>query len=140
VTDYADELLRNTGVGEAEARRHAQRSFDEAIPMGLATPGHWFFSAADAECGEHVGLLWIARQQRGALSVIWIFDIWVDEPMRGHGYGRALMELAHEEAARQGADRIELNVYGDNERARHLYESLGYVEMSRQMVKVLDKD
>jgi GNAT superfamily N-acetyltransferase len=139
VADYADELLRNTGIGPEEAERHARRSFDEAIPLGLATPGHRLLSAADAETGEHVGLLWIARQQRGGLDVIWIFDIWVDEPVRGRGYGRALMELAQEEAERLGVDRIELNVYGDNQRARTLYESLGYTEMSRQMVKVLDK-
>jgi ribosomal protein S18 acetylase RimI-like enzyme len=58
--------------------------------------------------------------------------------MRGRGYGRCLMELAQEEAEGMGIARIELNVYGDNPRARALYESLGYVEMSRQMYKVLD--
>ena len=138
--EYAEELLRNTGIDAEEARGYADRSFTEAIPHGLTTPGHRFLTAADADTGEHVGMLWIARQQRGATDLIWIFDIWVEEPMRGRGYGRLLMELAEEQAAGLGVDRIELNVYGDNARARHLYESLGYKEMSRQMVKVMRED
>ena len=38
-----------------------------------------------------------------------------------------------------GMHRIELNVFGDNAHAQHLYESLGYVEMARQMGKDLDE-
>ena len=37
-----------------------------------------------------------------------------------------------------GLGRIELNVHADNEVARSLYESAGYREMRRQMVKLLD--
>jgi ribosomal protein S18 acetylase RimI-like enzyme len=138
VPEYADELIRNTGIAREEAERHAQRAFGAALPYGLTTPDHRFLTAADADTGEHVGVLWTARQRRDGAELVWIFDIWVDEPMRGRGYGRCLMELAEEEARGMGVARIELNVYGDNARARNLYESLGYTEMSRQMYKVLD--
>jgi ribosomal protein S18 acetylase RimI-like enzyme len=138
VEKYADELHRNTGIERDDARRHAERTFSATLPFGLSTPDHRFLTAADADTGEHVGLLWIARQRREGAELIWIFDIWVDEPMRGRGYGRALMELAETEAQRMGVARVELNVYGDNARARGLYESLGFVEMSRQMFKVLN--
>ena len=37
-----------------------------------------------------------------------------------------------------GVSRIELNVYADNEVARRLYETTGYLETSRNMVKLLD--
>jgi hypothetical protein len=37
-----------------------------------------------------------------------------------------------------GMRRIELNVFGDNVRAKRLSESLAYVEMARQMGKDLD--
>jgi ribosomal protein S18 acetylase RimI-like enzyme len=137
VGDYADELVRNTGIGPEAARRHAQVTFDGDIPFGLTTPDHRFLSVADADTGEHVGILWTARRRRDGAESLWIFHIWVEEPLRGRGYGRALMELAEEEAEATGVARIELNVYGDNARARQLYESLGYVEMSRQMFKVL---
>ena len=48
------------------------------------------------------------------------------------------MELIVDEARAVGVSRIELNVFADNPVARHLYETEGYVEMSRQMVKLLD--
>ena len=138
VSEYADELLRNTGIGREQAGNHAERTFGAALPFGLTTPDHRFLTAADADSGDHVGILWTARQRRDDTDLIWIFDIRVDEPKRGRGYGRCLMELAQEEAEGMGIARIELNVYGDNPRARALYESFGYVEMSRQMYKVLD--
>jgi RimJ/RimL family protein N-acetyltransferase len=36
-----------------------------------------------------------------------------------------------------GLSRIELNVFGFNHRARNLYTSLGFVEIERQMYKLL---
>jgi ribosomal protein S18 acetylase RimI-like enzyme len=41
------------------------------------------------------------------------------------------------EARARGFARAGLNVYGDNHVARRLYESLGYVETSRQLHKEL---
>jgi ribosomal protein S18 acetylase RimI-like enzyme len=137
VPEYADELERNTGIGREAAEQHAARSYRDALPDGIATPEHAFLTAQDADTGEHVGLLWLARQRRDGADVIWVFDVWVEEAMRGRGYGRRLMELAEERAVASGVRRLELNVYRDNERARRLYASLGYVEMSRQMFKPL---
>ncbi len=70
---------------------------------------------------------------------MWIYDIYVEESLRGKGYGRRLIELAEEEARRAGVTRMELNVARDNEGARSLYESVGYREMSRQMYKVVSE-
>lgn len=47
---------------------------------------------------------------------------------RGGGIGRALMLAAEEWARGVGVRRITLGVFADNERARKLYLSLGYVE------------
>lgn len=44
----------------------------------------------------------------------------------GHGFGRAMLELMHERAREQGAERILLEVRADNPRAQHLYERNGY--------------
>jgi ribosomal protein S18 acetylase RimI-like enzyme len=48
------------------------------------------------------------------------------------------MELFEAEARREGFTRIELNVWGGNERARSLYRTLGYAELAVQMGKPLD--
>lgn len=134
---YADEMQRNAGIGRPEALRHAERVFEELLPDGVTTRGHRLLLAFDAATAAKVGLLWVAEQRREGAPVGWIYDIEVEEPLRGRGYGRALMVLAEEQARAMGIMRLELNVFGDNPVARSLYESLGYVEMSRQLFKDL---
>jgi ribosomal protein S18 acetylase RimI-like enzyme len=136
---YADEIMRNAGVSAEDAAAHSDDSFSDLLPRGVETPGHQLFVAADAESGERVGLLWLTTQRRRGASATWIYDIYVEEALRGKGYGRCLMELAEDEARRAGVTRMELNVARDNEGARSLYESMGYREMSRQMYKVVSK-
>jgi len=137
VPSYVDDLVRNTAIPRGEAELLARRTFEELLPDGRETADHRFLVATDGETGDRVGILWLATQWRAGARVLWIYDIVVDEPLRGRGYGRALMEHVEELAAADGIDRVELNVFGDNLRARTLYRSLGYTEMSRQMYKTL---
>jgi GNAT superfamily N-acetyltransferase len=137
VPAYADDLLRNTAIPWAEADRLARRTLEDVLPHGRETSDHRFLVATDEATGDRVGILWLAVQRRAGAPVLWIYDIVVDEPLRGHGYGRALMTQVEELAVADGILRIELNVFGDNPRARALYASLGYTEMSRQMYKAL---
>ena len=46
---------------------------------------------------------------------------------RGQGLGKILMDILHLLALRRGADKVRLRVRANNERALHLYKSLGYV-------------
>lgn len=134
---YAEDVRRNSGVRPADARRHAERALAEILPDGLASPGHRLLIAEDPP-GTRVGVLWLARLRREGVATAWIYDVLVDEPLRGRGYGRRLMELAEGLARDLEAERLELNVFGDNARAHRLYDSLGFVEMSRQLYKPLD--
>ena len=85
-----------------------------------------------------MGWLWLALQNpRAEAGVGFTYDITVDEALRGRGYGRAAMELAEEEARRNGLHALALNVFGHNAIARALYSSLGYSETSVQMRKEL---
>ena len=93
--------------------------------------------AEDDETGEEIGWLWIAERDSDAGKVAWIYDIVVDEALRGRGYGRALMAEAELLAGKMGLSRIELNVFADNAVARSMYESSGYRETARQMAKDL---
>jgi GNAT superfamily N-acetyltransferase len=137
VPDYAAEVQRNSGIGDRAASAHAERVFRDLLPQGLATAGNRLLIAEDPATGERVGLLWIARQRREGVAAAWIYDVMVEEPLRGKGYGRSIMQLAEDQAREMGVARLELNVFGDNAVARRLYTSLGYVEMSRQMGKEL---
>ena len=47
----------------------------------------------------------------------------------GLGLGTLLMEKALEQAKENGFTQVELGVFADNDRARHLYRKLGFTEM-----------
>ena len=53
------------------------------------------------------------------------------EGYRDRGIGRRLMAALETEARRLGRRRIDLTVWGANDRAYHLYASMGYREMGR---------
>jgi len=56
----------------------------------------------------------------------WLEDLWVRESARRTGLGRALTEFAFERARARGCARIQLDVNTANEKAKALYESLGF--------------
>jgi ribosomal protein S18 acetylase RimI-like enzyme len=57
-----------------------------------------------------------------------IEDVFVTEAGRGHGVGRALLELATERALERGCRRMELDVNEDNAAALALYRAFGFRE------------
>ena len=140
IDDYAAELERNgKAVGEA-AIEASRASFSSLLPDGVATPGQVLLVAEDPEDGGHIGLLWFGPSTDDPATA-WVYDVTVDEEQRGHGWGRAIMHAFEGEARARGFARAGLNVYADNDVARRLYESLGYLETARQLHKDLgDED
>jgi ribosomal protein S18 acetylase RimI-like enzyme len=137
VGDYANELVRNGRASAETAMTRAQESFDTLLPDGLGSAGQVLLIAEDAGDGRRVGHLWFGPSGDDA-SRAWVYDVTVDEADRGRGYGRAIMRAFEDQARERGYARVGLNVFGDNEIARRLYESLGYGEVARQMTKDLD--
>jgi ribosomal protein S18 acetylase RimI-like enzyme len=80
--------------------------------------------------GEVVGHLWYAILHDEA----YVYDLLVEPAYRGKGYARAAMQCFAREAAAQGVAQLALNVFSENDVARRLYASLGYVAVSQQMV------
>ena len=56
----------------------------------------------------------------------YLAELYVVPAKRGHGIGRALMEVAMQTARDTGATHIDLNTSEDDVAARALYESLGF--------------
>ncbi len=136
---YAGDLVRNGSLTPEDALEQATKEVDALLPDGLATPGHHLLVAEEVDSGRRVGHLWFGPRSRNPdPSVAWLYDLFVEEASRGRGVGRALMQLVEVEVRAAGMRRIELNVFGDNAHAQHLYESLAYVEMARQLGKDLD--
>jgi len=70
----------------------------------------------------------------------WLEDLYVEEPARGSGVGRALVELAFERALARGARRIELDTNERNAGAIALYESLGFSASSKAHGELSGRD
>jgi ribosomal protein S18 acetylase RimI-like enzyme len=133
---YIAEIVASGSLSRAAAEERARREEVELLPQGLDTPGQLIFRL---EVGEQpVGWLWLSLQHPlGDPGVGFIYDIVVDEPFRGRGYGREAMQQAEQEAKRNGLHALALNVFGHNKIARDLYLSLGYRETSIRMKKDL---
>ena len=135
IEGYAEDLLRNGRVSASLAPERDRTSFESALPDELDTPGHAVWIGEDPATGEEIGCLWLGPGEDP--SVAWVFTVEVWEPFRGNGYGTALMQAFEEEARARGFAAVGLNVFAHNTVARHLYESLGYDEIARQMTKKL---
>ncbi|WP_211315634.1 GNAT family N-acetyltransferase [Rathayibacter caricis] len=131
---YVADRLR-AGDDAAAAERNADASHDRVFPEGRLAPGHDVLRILDD--GVPVGVIWVGPHPQELEGVAWIWDVEVDEPFRGHGFGRAAMLLAEEHALARGYRALALNVFGFNTTARGLYESLGYETTAVQMRKEL---
>jgi GNAT superfamily N-acetyltransferase len=83
--------------------------------------------------GRIVGVLVLALTPDGFL----LENVAVHPTRRGTGLGRALLELAEDEARRAGFDSIYLYTHEKMSENRALYARIGYVEYDRRFEKGL---
>jgi ribosomal protein S18 acetylase RimI-like enzyme len=136
ITEYAAEHVRAGNWSKEEAERLAAEETDGLLPDGVDSAG-MVLLVAEVD-GDSVGLVWVG-QSPGEREGWWIYDIEVVPEQRRRGYARTLLQAAEREARRGGADSIGLNVFGGNDAARRLYDSLGYQVTSVQMRKTLSR-
>jgi ribosomal protein S18 acetylase RimI-like enzyme len=133
---YAEQRAAALGRPVEETLAEAVAETEHLLPNGSATDGHHFLRVLDSD--EPVGWLWIGPHpdKHGAA---WIWDIEIAEAAQGRGIGRATMLAAEELMTAEGASDLGLNVFGNNQRAIALYESLDYSVVSMRMIKRLDR-
>ncbi|MGH2464711.1 MAG: GNAT family N-acetyltransferase [Candidatus Limnocylindrales bacterium] len=136
IAGHADDQVR-IGAWPAEgADARAAAVLAVLLPDGQLTADHQFMSIVN-EDGLTVGALWFAPDRGDAHRAIFIWDIVIGEEFRGRGYGRAALTALEPVVRALGYDEISLHVFGDNDVARSLYRSAGYVETNVSMVKRL---
>ena len=133
VEGYARNLVESRGMTPDRARAAAAGDLDRLLPDGVDSAGALVFTAKVD--GGVVGWIWLGLGNDGDPAHAWIYNVEVDEPFRGRGYGRAVIEAAEAELAGRGVTRLGLNVFGTNTVARRLYESMGFTVDAVQMSK-----
>ena len=133
---YAQQMVDFGGIAEADAAAKARVDMERYWPGGRPAEGHHVF-AAEVD-GEVIGHLWLSvHSPEDVTGQGWIFDIEVDDAHRGQGLGRQLMLAALDKAKALGCTSIKLNVFGGNDVAIRLYQSLGFRTAQMQMTKQL---
>jgi GNAT superfamily N-acetyltransferase len=64
----------------------------------------------------------------------------VDEPARGQGIARALLDAVIADAERQGCERVEVTLRPERKEAEALYRSLGFEDRPLRLVRQLRRD
>ena len=131
IAEYASSLFRAGIFSEHEAQADARRQTAMMLPRGIATQSHsWFV----IRFGENVvGTLWLFESRMDASGHV--FDVEILAEYRGKGFGRAAMIAAENYFRGRNARYLELNVFGYNDVARGLYESLGYVSVEESFIR-----
>lgn len=93
-----------------------------------ASRGDAFLGVAESSAAERLGYVFATTRQdyfTGA-KLAHVEILAVEEKAEGRGAARALMEAAEAWAVSRGYAGVTLNVFATNQRARGLYEHLGY--------------
>jgi ribosomal protein S18 acetylase RimI-like enzyme len=109
-----------------------------ARELANPTPGSVFLVAEDA-LGSPLGFVWLKTERDYFIDapVGHIIDIAVVKEGEGRGVGRALMAAAERWAEDAGYPWLTLHVFEGNDRARRLYEKVGYLPEWTRMLKKL---
>jgi ribosomal protein S18 acetylase RimI-like enzyme len=124
------------GHPPAEAARRAELAVEELLPDGAATAGVALrvLTHDDAD----VGRVWVALDHGPRSDCdAYVYEVEVDEAVRGRGHGRTLMLVAEREARAAGARTLGLHVLAANTPAVSLYSSLGYRTVEHHFHKPL---
>jgi ribosomal protein S18 acetylase RimI-like enzyme len=107
-----------------------------ARELANPTPGSAFLVAEDA-LGRPLGFVWLKTERDYFIDrpVGHIIDIAVVKEGEGRGIGRTLMAAAERWAEDAGYPWLTLHVFEGNDRARRLYEKVGFLPEWTRMLK-----
>ena len=114
-------------LAEVEPRPH-QRDFVAPVTRYLCLAhygGEWHPLAIEAD-GTIVGhVMWAVDEEDGST---WLGGLVVDATQQGRGIGRATVDVFLDRFTEDGKTDVALSYSPDNEVARALYQSMGFVE------------
>ncbi len=122
-------LLAAEDEAETEVLRH--------LPHGQRTENNFFYHLKN-DANLALGYLWFGLRTKSGKRQLFIYDILVEVPHRGKGFGRFMLQWLEVQAKLLSAKEISLHVLGYNKVARELYESAGYEVTNVYMAKPIN--
>lgn len=136
IVDYADEIVANFGHTLDKGRAIAAKELADDLPQGVSTQGHHLLCIEASGSGT-IGYLWYQLFDEG--NTAFILDFMLFERFRGQGKGEATLKALEEQLLQKGVEQIKLRVAFKNNRARYLYEKVGFNVTGYNMSKILEK-
>ena len=140
--DEVVELLRQVHEEHRQRRPQWFKPFDRTAALEgqrflLSRDGAQMFVArVDGVCLGYALVCERVREEnafRYASRSLVVDQMAVSNTHRRQGIGTRLMERIRREAARRGAQRVELNVYSDNDEAHRFYKAQDFVRFQDLM-------
>jgi RimJ/RimL family protein N-acetyltransferase len=135
IPSYAADKIRSGNWSEEEAERKSREEHTRLLHRGLDTPSHFLYTIEFDQ--KPVGHIWLTSDPKTAGSAGFIYDLYIEEEVRGQGLATQALRLLEEEASRLCLSRLSLHVFGFNEAAIALYKKLGYKVTNLNMSKDL---
>ena len=134
---YAQDIAENQGHAADKSLELAHQALKRCFPDGVESKGQSLMCIDAEEDGESIlaGYLWHCVNQKEGST--FIYDFYVMEAFRGQGLGSKAIELLEAKMKDVDIKQIKLRVAFNNERARKLYEELGFVVTGYNMSKVI---
>lgn len=133
IKNYAINKIKALTWTPEEASEKASAAYLDLLPQGLHTPGELFWTIKHDD--EAIGTLWVHID--GDTNHFFIYDITIDAAQQNQGFGQETLRVLEKEARRRHISAIDLHVFGDNLRAQHVYQKLGFVTTDINMSKPL---
>ncbi|WP_039054979.1 GNAT family N-acetyltransferase [Enterobacter sp. Bisph1] len=137
VADYAQEMAANFRLSIEDSLARAKQEIADYLPEGVNTPGHILLCAIAKEdnSDRHVGYLWYKPDS--AMKTVFIYDFHILNAYQGQGMGKLTLQAFEHAMRDEGFKQVSLRVAGDNQRARHVYEAVGFNVTGFNMSKSL---
>lgn len=124
---YARDLVDSLGLADAAALARVAEQVAFILPDGVDTQGHSFCWLVDGE--RRVGGIWFGPDPSDE-TMLYLYDVVVDEGERGRGVGSAAVDEVVATARQLGYAAVGLSVFDDNLAARRLYERKAFEVVS----------
>jgi ribosomal protein S18 acetylase RimI-like enzyme len=128
-------LARDFHIEDGHALNAAGEASIREVAAGVALAPAFFLVEDGAIAGFFVLSLGYSPEHGGTDG--FIDDIYIIPERRGRGLGRRALDLALEESRKCGIRVLLLEVEAHNDRAYHLYTSMGFTDTKRRLMRLV---